>query len=39
MDAENGSEDREVGGIFFTVDMVSKKVTVLPTMVWCQCRR
>ncbi len=25
-DAENGFEDREVGGIFFTVDMVSKKV-------------
>jgi primary-amine oxidase len=27
IDAENGSEDREVGGIFFTVDMESKKVT------------
>src|ERR1700734_2440945 len=27
IDAENGSEDREVGGIFFTVDMTSKKVT------------
>jgi primary-amine oxidase len=27
VDSETGSEDREVGGIFFTVDMVSKKVT------------
>jgi primary-amine oxidase len=27
IDAENGAEDREVGGIFFTVDMDSKKVT------------
>jgi primary-amine oxidase len=27
IDAENGSEDREVPGIFFTVDMTSKKVT------------
>ncbi|MGC2398366.1 MAG: hypothetical protein WA510_01220 [Acidobacteriaceae bacterium] len=27
IDSENGSEDREVGGIFFTVDMASKKVT------------
>jgi primary-amine oxidase len=27
IDAENGSEDREVGGIFFTVDMATKKVT------------
>jgi primary-amine oxidase len=27
IDSETGSEDREVGGIFFTVDMVSKKVT------------
>ena len=29
IDAENGSEDREVPGIFFTVDMTSKKVTRL----------
>ena len=27
IDAETGSEDREVAGIFFTVDMASKKVT------------
>jgi primary-amine oxidase len=26
-DAENGYEDREIGGIFFTVDMASKKLT------------
>jgi primary-amine oxidase len=27
IDAENGSEDREVPGIFFTVDMANKKIT------------
>ena len=27
IDSENGEEDREVGGIFFTVDMASKKLT------------
>ena len=27
IDAENGYEDREVAGIFFTVDMTSKKLT------------
>jgi primary-amine oxidase len=27
IDAENGMEDREVAGIFFTVDMTSKKIT------------
>jgi primary-amine oxidase len=27
IDSENGEEDREVGGIFFTVDMSSKKLT------------
>ena len=27
IDSENGMEDREVGGIFFTVDMTSKKLT------------
>jgi primary-amine oxidase len=27
IDSENGQEDREVGGIFFTVDMASKKLT------------
>ena len=25
IDAENGAEDREVGGIFFTVDMAARK--------------
>ena len=27
IDSENGQEDREVGGIFFTVDMATKKLT------------
>ena len=27
IDSENGPEDREVGGIFFTVDMTNKKIT------------
>jgi primary-amine oxidase len=27
IDSENGFEDREIGGIFFTVDMASKKLT------------
>jgi primary-amine oxidase len=27
IDAENGMEDREVAGIFFTVDMTTKKIT------------
>jgi primary-amine oxidase len=27
IDSENGEEDREVGGIFFTVDMATKKLT------------
>ena len=38
IDAENGSEDREVGGIFFTVELKERRSRGLPITGRCPCR-